>query len=121
MKHICDIDVNCVKAEHCSQAIEVTLAEEQIGLEHKYTRFFGDKCVPEHEDKKELDSEEFLIKLKPCPFCGGEAALYANDGVVVRCQKCSASTKIKCDALGINGYVTSHAIEDVVKAWNRRV
>lgn len=28
-----------------------------------------------------------MIELKPCPFCGGKAYLFANDGVRVICTK----------------------------------
>ena len=51
------------------------------------------------------------IKLKPCPFCGGEARRYCGKtdfhGIV--CKKCSAK---------IYGYGSQGA---ATKAWNRRV
>ena len=52
------------------------------------------------------------IKLKPCPFCGGEAELFIVPGKMtkwaVRCTKCYAN----------NGtFVSDH---DAVEAWNKR-
>ena len=39
------------------------------------------------------------VKLRPCPFCGGEAALIARDtrhGVIgfVECQTCEAQSRV---------------------------
>lgn len=59
------------------------------------------------------------IKLSPCPFCGGRAALYADNGIKVICTKCGASTKPLKDALSARG-VAGNATEAVIKAWNRR-
>ena len=52
-----------------------------------------------------------------CPFCGGEARLFVNDGVRVLCTKCRASSKILVDS---ECYKTG-AVEKVIEAWNRRV
>lgn len=57
-----------------------------------------------------------MPELKPCPFCGGEARLFVNDGVRVLCTKCRASSKILVDS---ECYKTS-AVEKVIEAWNRR-
>ena len=58
-----------------------------------------------------------MIELKSCPFCGGEAMLFVNDGVRVLCTKCRASSKILVDS---ECYET-RAVEKVIEAWNRRV
>lgn len=58
-------------------------------------------------------------ELKPCPFCGGEAHLFVNDGVRVFCPKCGGSTKVLVDGLSSRG-VTGNAIKAVIEAWNRR-
>lgn len=58
-------------------------------------------------------------ELKPCPFCGGEAHLFVNDGVRVFCPKCGGSTKVLVDGLSSKG-VTGNAIKAVIEAWNRR-
>ena len=58
-------------------------------------------------------------QLKPCPFCGGKAYLYANDGVCVKCLNCAASSMISADTV----YVTENnkcAVDRVIEAWNRR-
>lgn len=48
-------------------------------------------------------------RLKPCPFCGGEAKLYESVALYkVRCNDCGAS------AFGIS-------VKEVVASWNRRV
>ena len=59
------------------------------------------------------------IKLKPCPFCGGKAVLFVDDGVRVICTECSASSKISKDRITIKG-VSGGATESVIGAWNRR-
>lgn len=60
-----------------------------------------------------------MIELKPCPFCGGTAYLFVNEGVRVICPTCGASTKILIDAMGYKS-VLGNSVESVIKAWNRR-
>lgn len=49
-------------------------------------------------------------KLKPCPFCGGEAEfVFIKDNQYVRCSRCGA--------VGANTFNA----KDVIAAWNRRV
>lgn len=59
-----------------------------------------------------------MERLKPCPFCGGEAKIAEKDFVknFVRyslwtavCQKCGMQTRLK------------FSDEDAAIAWNRRV
>ena len=57
-----------------------------------------------------------MIELKPCPFCGGEARLFVDDGVRVLCNKCHASSEILVDS----EYYKTSAVEKVIEAWNRR-
>ena len=48
-------------------------------------------------------------KLKSCPFCGGEADEYAEDGYLqIECRKCGARSRKDSDM-------------DAIKAWNQRV
>lgn len=50
------------------------------------------------------------IKLKPCPFCGGEAeviSVYSHYGVM--CKGCGAGT------------VSADTIDGAAKAWNKRI
>lgn len=58
-----------------------------------------------------------MFDLKPCPFCGGEARLFVNDGVRVICSQCYVGTMIKTDIIEYD----SSAVEDVIEEWNRRV
>ena len=61
-------------------------------------------------------------KLKPCPFCGGEAEMsvdggnhgYTPDIYYVKCKHCGAQIRKVSD----NYYDLSNA---VVNAWNNRV
>lgn len=54
-------------------------------------------------------------KLKPCPFCGGEAGIYkrvldwATWDYKIACSKCRCETDI---------YGTK---QEVIEAWNKRV
>lgn len=57
-----------------------------------------------------------MFELKPCPFCGGKARLFASSGVRVICTKCYASTKSLTDKLECSYNV----VEMVIEAWNRR-
>ena len=64
--------------------------------------------------------------LKPCPFCGGEADLWAKPGsygwfTVCQCSVCSASGKTfslgqECD----DNWENTKAAKRAVDAWNRR-
>lgn len=48
-------------------------------------------------------------KLKPCPFCGGEASMHANyEFRWVECDSCELETN------------TSDSVEAAVKRWNTR-
>ena len=59
-------------------------------------------------------------ELKSCPFCGGEAVLYVdNGGVRVICEKCYCQTNIQCDSFVGSG-ISSGSIKRVVEKWNRR-
>ena len=61
------------------------------------------------------------IDLEPCPFCGGNATLFVNDGVRVCCTKCGNSTGIFTDDYNLFQKGKGTAIEIVVKKWNKRV
>ena len=64
------------------------------------------------------------IKLKPCPFCGGEAMLTTNlyAGIVyIQCKCCTAMVgrkrKIVSSMIGKEYFVNK---EEAIEAWNRR-
>ena len=61
------------------------------------------------------------IKLRPCPFCGGEAALVGSFSCyVVRCTKCGAET-IEVE-MNWGLYTPYYAIiNEAAKLWNKRV
>lgn len=59
------------------------------------------------------------ISLRPCPFCGGEAVLFVDDGVRVICLECRAQTSTLADRLYDNS-IGKGSIKTVVNAWNRR-
>ena len=61
------------------------------------------------------------IKLKPCPFCGGEATVFVSDegGVFVICIDCQTRTKKLADTLQYSK--PTNAVKEVIEAWNRRV
>lgn len=48
-------------------------------------------------------------KLKPCPFCGGEARLIGHFPYTITCCKCRATT------------VFYNTPEKAIDAWNNRV
>ncbi len=58
-------------------------------------------------------------ELKRCPFCGGEAMVFVNDGVCVLCIKCRASTRTRIDTITSKTRHTN-AMKSVIEAWNRR-
>lgn len=60
-----------------------------------------------------------MIDLKPCPFCGGEALVYANDGVRVICKKCHCQTFPRVDGC-ISDCERFNSLDSVIEAWNRR-
>lgn len=65
-------------------------------------------------------------KLKPCPFCGGEAVLYHQsskytdkDGNYVHCMECGARTKL-FECFGGTGKTHNDTKEEAKTAWNKR-
>lgn len=58
-----------------------------------------------------------MNELKPCPFCGGEAAIreYSNGFNIW--------FRVRCDSCGVaqDGIRNGYGKEQAVEAWNRRV
>lgn len=52
-------------------------------------------------------------KLKPCPFCGGEAELtnvaIIPNAITVRCKECNCNVNWFCKE------------QEAIEAWNRRI
>lgn len=63
--------------------------------------------------------------LKPCPFCGGKAVLFVENGVQVVCLSCGVRTSSKVDRVYQKGVsqemVATSSVEQVIDVWNRRV
>jgi len=54
-----------------------------------------------------------IDKLKPCPFCGGEAGLgKGKDGPFVNCTECLVSTNVLVPL--------AQTIDEAIGEWNRR-
>lgn len=60
------------------------------------------------------------LELKPCPFCGGEAHLFVDNGARVICLDCRAGTRPLIDHMTTRG-VAGNATLRVIEAWNQRV
>lgn len=61
-----------------------------------------------------------MDELKRCPFCGGEAFLFVDDGVCVYCSNCGARTKTLADSIGSHGKPVGNATKRVIDLWNKR-
>lgn len=66
-----------------------------------------------------------MDKLKPCPFCGGEArvTIYAISDPVytVQCQSCFAMIGREQQTwTGLRGKLFYSTEEEAVEAWNKR-
>jgi Lar family restriction alleviation protein len=59
-----------------------------------------------------------MAELKPCPFCGGKAVVYKENGdemVSIACSECNCGTAYISGASS-----TEKKIEIAVQDWNRR-
>lgn len=63
--------------------------------------------------------------LKSCPFCGGEAVLFVENGVHVMCLSCGIRTSSKVDKIYQKGVsqerIVTNSVDKVIEEWNRRV
>lgn len=57
------------------------------------------------------------IKLKPCPFCGGEAILDRED---IFCDCCHVSMRIDDRICNREAENYTQAVEQTIEAWNTR-
>ena len=69
--------------------------------------------------------ESINSALRPCPFCGGKAVLFVENGVQVVCLSCGVRTSSKVDRVYQKGVsqemIATNSVEQVIEAWNRRV
>lgn len=56
--------------------------------------------------------------LKPCPFCGGKAVLFVENGVQIMCLSCGVRTSSKVVSQEL---IATNSVEQVIEEWNRRV
>jgi Lar family restriction alleviation protein len=58
-------------------------------------------------------------KLKPCPFCGGQAVLHKAERESFLMAKTIFLSQISCASCGVNTGVFKEE-DNAIKAWNRR-
>lgn len=78
---------------------------------------------PYDEDMKKgkTMSDKQELRLKPCPFCGGEARIFVpgDGGICVKCTKCQCQTPYRDDIRPTNiNY--GFSLEEVIDIWNKR-
>ena len=67
-----------------------------------------------------------MLELKPCPFCGSRAKVYAGEeGLAVICVNCDAKTHYFKDEFKTNGdrliwSAEREALSKAVYSWNTR-
>lgn len=63
--------------------------------------------------------------LKSCPFCGGKAVLFVENGVQVVCLSCGVRTQNNKDKMYRRGtskeLTATDSISKAIEEWNRRV
>lgn len=69
--------------------------------------------------------ESINSALKSCPFCGGKAVLFVENGVQVMCLSCGVRTSLKVDRIYQRGVsqerTATSSVDKVIEEWNRRV
>ena len=63
-------------------------------------------------------------KLKPCPFCGGEAKLFkdVNDFFIIGCNDGGSYLPCYCDTFYRNDDLPKfNSKKEAIEVWNRRV
>lgn len=69
--------------------------------------------------------ESINSALRPCPFCGGKAVLFVENGVQVMCLSCGIRTSLRADKIYQKGIsqerIVTDSIDKVIEEWNRRV
>lgn len=78
----------------------------------------------------DTNKPERFEKLKPCPFCGGEASTFTDYNMVegskvymtayVRCPICGVSQRIGFVASGISFDEFVNVFDNVISLWNTR-
>lgn len=69
--------------------------------------------------------ESINSALKPCPFCGGRAVLFVENGIQVMCLSCGIRTSLRADKIYQKGIsqerIVTDSVDKVIEEWNRRV
>jgi Lar family restriction alleviation protein len=119
------IEINCSEIQNSSDCISRQAAIHAIlgqPPEPHYPSWYAEqiKELPSADNEVNLSEKPTSLKLKPCPFCGGEARLLLNakrkiygkdeyrTGVVACCNVCEARMFYGSEKLAI-------------EAWNRRM
>ena len=105
------------------ETIEYLIEQTSENVEAELLVYHIEDCFATKEEAKR---ELARIKLKPCPFCGGEAVMYHQSGKYadydadyVYCMRCGCRTKIFDCGKG-TGKTHADTEKEAMASWNRR-
>lgn len=62
--------------------------------------------------------DDLIVNLKNCPFCGGKAVIFVNNGISVQCTRCGCKTPSYTDGIVYGN--SGGSLRRVVEKWNNR-